>query len=61
MNIDLQRFYERVAAELRIAIDEVAWWSDLVARERVSPEHARGHIDAAENIIRTKRLILNFP
>jgi hypothetical protein len=60
MNGILEKFCERNIAELKLAFDEVEWWNDLVARGQVKPQHARGHIEAAKNIIATKRYILNL-
>jgi len=59
MNTVYQKFDEWNIAELKLALDEVKWWNDLVARGRVKAEHASGHIRAARNIITTKRYILN--
>ena len=60
MNTMLQKFRERIAAELRLAQDELAWWNDLVARGVVKPEHARGYIENENRLIATKRYVLGL-
>ncbi len=60
MNDIEKRFLERTSAELKLALDEVRFWDDLVARGKVSREHAAGYARAANGIIKTKRFILSF-
>ena len=53
-------FYGRVRSELKVAVDEVEFWNDLMARGVVSPSHAEGYLSAANNIIATKRFVLGI-
>jgi hypothetical protein len=57
----LRLFRERTTAELKLALDEVKWWNDCVARGSVKSEHAKAYIEAAKRIINTKRHVLGFP
>ena len=57
----LQRFRERAAAELKLALDEVNWWKNQVAKGLVKPEHAEDYIRNEQRIIETKRHVLGFP
>jgi hypothetical protein len=57
----LKLFQERANAELKLALDVVKWWNERVASGLVKAEHAKGYIDAAKNIIRTKRHVLGIP
>jgi hypothetical protein len=55
-----KRFLERTSAELKLALDEVGFWDDLVSKGRVNREHAAAYLSAAKNIIKTKRFILSL-
>jgi hypothetical protein len=55
-----KRFVERTSAELKLALDEIRFWDDLVARGKVGREQAKGYVGAANSIIKTKRFILSF-
>ena len=57
----LKKFQQRAIAELKMNLDEVAWWKDCVARGIVKAEHAQTYIDMAQNIIRTKQHVLGIP
>jgi hypothetical protein len=57
----LRRLEERATAELTLALNEVKWWKEQVARGLVRPEHAEGYIRTERRIIDTKRHILGFP
>jgi len=56
----LRQFEVRVEAELKFNLDEVAWWNDMVVRGTIKAEHAKGYIDAAQEIITTKHFILSL-
>lgn len=60
MNIDYEKFKERTAAELKLSLDEVQWWTERVACGLIKAEHAQGYIDLENRIIKIKRDVLRL-
>jgi hypothetical protein len=60
MNSIQQLFEERTVAELKLALDEVKWLDDCVARGIMKPEHAKGYLQIENNVIATKRYVLGL-
>ncbi len=56
----LEQFEARTNAELHLAMEEIKWLNDCVARGLMKAEHAQGRLATEKYIVATKLRVLGL-